>query len=74
MLVGTKLDLRESKEHTGSVVTYPEGLELQRKCRAANYMECSALNKTNLKEVFEEACRIVLAPPPPKKSKTCQVL
>ncbi|XP_003384457.1 PREDICTED: ras-related C3 botulinum toxin substrate 1-like [Amphimedon queenslandica] len=74
LLVGTKLDLRESKEHTGSIVMYSEGLDLQKRCHAAKYMECSALNSVNLKEVFEEACRIVLSPPPVKKKSTCQIL
>jgi len=56
ILVGTKLDLREStKPH----VTPEEGEKMAKTINAEKYMECSALTQTGLKAVFEEAIRAV---------------
>ena len=68
-LVGTKLDLRNSPEHANNTVSYADGLDLQKKINAVRYFECSALNQTGLKEIFEEACRTVLTPTESQKKK-----
>jgi len=58
ILVGTKNDLREKKNHN---ISYEQGEELMRKIGAVKYMECSALTQTGLKAIFEEAIRSVSA-------------
>ena len=73
ILVGTKLDLREDKEHVeregSQYVSLQEGLEMQAKnVNAVKYMECSALTQYGVKEVFEEAMRVALK----KKASTKQ--
>ena len=61
MLIGTKLDLREDKEHHGDnqstdAVSMTMGLTMQAKNNnVVKYLECSALTNYGLKEVFEEA-------------------
>ena len=71
ILVGTKLDLREDKEHVeregSQYVSQREGLEMAKNVNAVKYMECSALTQYGVKEVFEEAMRVAL------KKKTEQV-
>ena len=75
LLVGTKLDLRDDPSHKNSI-TYTEGMDLQKRIGAERYFECSALTRTGLQQIFEEACRIVLHPgtPKKKKSKMCLLL
>ena len=65
ILVGTKLDLRDDKEHqenrTGSSLSMEEGFKMQRKIDSiVKYMECSSLTGQGVNEVFEEAARIAL--------------
>ena len=62
ILVGLKLDLREDhetikklKEKHLAPITYPQGLAMARKIGAVKYLECSALTREGLNEVFEEA-------------------
>ena len=75
LLVGTKLDLRDDPSHKNPI-TYTEGMDLQKRIGAERYFECSALTRTGLQQIFEEACRIVLHPgtPKKKKSKMCLLL
>jgi GTPase SAR1 family protein len=69
------MDLRDSCEHAEKTVSYTEALDLQQKLSIARYFECSALHRTNLKEIFEEVCKIVLEPPQEKKqNKKCTLL
>ena len=66
ILVGTCLDLRKDQEtieklkekrlaYPISHITYPQGLAMARKIGAVKYLECSALTREGLNEVFEEA-------------------
>ena len=84
LLIGTKLDLREDKEASASLIeenqrpiSSEEGRKLAKKIGAVNYIECSALSQKGLKEVFDEAINIVLykdVQPIKKKKKKCKIL
>jgi small GTP-binding protein len=69
MLVATKVDLRANSEaiagqadRSQSVVSKEEGQKLAKEIGAVRFIECSALSQTNLKQVFDEAIRVVLYP------------
>jgi len=84
ILVGTKIDLRDDhgmleklKQKGISPLTYEAGVSKAKEIGAVKYMECSALTQKGLKGVFDEAIRVVLAPPPvthKKKSHGCVLL
>lgn len=82
ILVGTKLDLREDpqtverlSEKRMAPISYTQGVQMQKDIGAVKYLECSALTQKGLKNVFDEAIRAVLSPPPkPKKKKGCMIL
>lgn len=81
ILVGTKLDLRDSadiqtalKRRNEHVTTEPEGRTMAKKIGAVKYMECSAMTSQGLKAVFDEAIHIALFPQPVKKQRKCVVL
>eukprot|EP00010_Vexillifera_abyssalis_P008637 CAMPEP_0201543954 /NCGR_PEP_ID=MMETSP0173_2-20130828/234_1 /ASSEMBLY_ACC=CAM_ASM_000268 /TAXON_ID=218659 /ORGANISM="Vexillifera sp., Strain DIVA3 564/2" /LENGTH=204 /DNA_ID=CAMNT_0047951885 /DNA_START=40 /DNA_END=654 /DNA_ORIENTATION=+ len=64
VLVGTKLDLRGKSETIQSLkenglepVQEDQGHKLAKEIGASNYLECSALDQTNLPQVFEEAVK-----------------
>ncbi|BFU19216.1 Rho family GTPase [Entamoeba histolytica HM-1:IMSS-B] len=68
ILVGTKIDIRDDPEQVKRLaeknivpIQPPQGDELAKKIGAVKYIECSALTQANLKLVFEEAVRAVLA-------------
>lgn len=70
LLVGTKLDLREDptvveglKSQGLSPITKTQGEALCKQLNAAGYVECSALTQKGLKQVFDEAARVVVGPP-----------
>lgn len=65
IIIGTKLDLRNNGNLTG-VISEKEGEQLAKECKALEYLECSALTKEGLKEVFDEAIRLILNPREPK--------
>jgi len=76
LLVGTKLDLREDaatvtklRERRMAPITYPGGMGMAKDIGAVKYLECSALTQKGLKNVFDEAIRAVLSPPPRKAAK-----
>ncbi|GHJ87111.1 hypothetical protein NliqN6_3513 [Naganishia liquefaciens] len=69
LLVGTKLDLRRDpgtlerlKVKRQVPVEYSQGVAMANEIKAAKYLECSALTQQNLKNVFDEAIRVVLNP------------
>ncbi|VBB32005.1 unnamed protein product [Acanthocheilonema viteae] len=82
ILVGTKLDLREDNETVERLrerrlapISYLQGLSMSKEINAVKYLECSALSQKGLKQVFDEAIRAVLIPPPkPKRSRKCTIL
>ena len=82
ILVGTKLDLRDSeadveklKVKNKAPITQQQGESMRKRLGAVAYMECSALTQVGLKDIFDEAIRIVLFPEPAKKKdKGCTLL
>lgn len=83
ILVGTKLDLRSDqntvaklREKNQTPISFEEGVEMSRQIGATKYLECSALTQKGLKNVFDEAIRVVLCPPAAatKKGKKCSIL
>eukprot|EP00924_Labyrinthula_sp_SR-Ha-C_P004550 maker-scaffold_1-snap-gene-4.17-mRNA-1 protein AED:0.15 eAED:0.15 QI:167/1/1/1/0.6/0.33/6/38/211 len=63
LLVGTKSDTRDGpkvEKPSDQYVTTEEGKALAENLGAYTHIECSALTQTNLKRVFDEACRCVL--------------
>jgi cell division control protein 42 len=60
LLVGTQIDARDDdssrkvKEDWRRHVTCQEGERMARKLGAAGYIECSALNHINVKELFQK--------------------
>jgi len=60
ILVGNKCDLREKNKPGKKIVSKSEGKEVAGKIGAVAYHECSALTQEGLKELFDDAVRIVL--------------
>eukprot|EP01083_Nonionella_stella_P099687 280285_1 len=78
IVVGTKIDLRETEEFKYNSITTEQGNKLCKDVNATNYCECSALTQDGLKEVFDTAIRAVLNPGQKggkkKNGKQCQIL
>merc|ERR1712123_286728 len=83
LLVGTKMDLREDpemmkklKEKQESPVSTQQGHNLAKELKCKKYLECSSLNQKGLKNVFDEAIRVVLLGDMEdhKRKKPCSVL
>ncbi|PAA94556.1 hypothetical protein BOX15_Mlig001392g2 [Macrostomum lignano] len=60
ILVGTKLDLRGSGDSTGNEVTRKRAKLVAKEIKAVTYLECSALTRVGLKDVFDEAVRVAI--------------
>jgi Ras-related C3 botulinum toxin substrate 1 len=70
ILCGCKRDLRDDPETAErlaerheSFVAFEEAVHVAKDIDAVTYMECSALTQQNLKDVFDEAIRVVINPP-----------
>ncbi|PIK39720.1 putative ras-related C3 botulinum toxin substrate 1, partial [Apostichopus japonicus] len=83
IIIGTKLDLREDPNTREKLsmrnlqpINYAQGLQMAKDVSAVKYLECSALTQKGLKNVFEEAIRVVLYPPKnaKKKRRACSLL
>jgi len=81
LLIGTKLDLRDDENMISSIkekdqtpITNAAGSQLATEIGAAKYLECSALTKEGMNDVFDEAARILLNRLPIQKpKKSCSV-
>ena len=76
ILVGTKLDLRDNpaelerlRSRNQRPVTAAQGDAMRKKISALSYKECSALTQAGLKDIFDEAIKVVLFPEQQKKKK-----
>ncbi len=76
MLVGTKIDLRDDSDTLARLadkkmqpISADQGERLAKELGCVKYLECSALTQTGLKNVFDEAIRVVLNPPTIGKEK-----
>ncbi|KAF8888156.1 P-loop containing nucleoside triphosphate hydrolase protein [Gymnopilus junonius] len=72
ILVGTKLDLREDPKvvedlanRRTSPVSFSQGDAMARDIGAHKYCECSAFTHQGVNNVFKEAMRVAIIPPPP---------
>ncbi|GKF18740.1 Rac-like GTP-binding protein RHO1, partial [Tanacetum coccineum] len=66
--------LRDDKQffvdHPGATpITTAQGEELKKTIGAPEYIECSSKTQLNVKQVFDAAIKVVLAPPKSKKKK-----
>ena len=69
ILVGTKPDLRDNpeaierlRERRQSPITQKQGEAMRKKIGAVAYMECSPLTQAGLRNIFDEAIKVVLFP------------
>ncbi len=76
LLVGTKIDLRDDSDTLARLtdkkmqpISADQGERLAKELGCVKYLECSALTQTGLKNVFDEAIRVVLNPPTIGKEK-----
>jgi len=82
ILVGTKADLRDEPSLAlrgggkggPHIVSTAEAQARGKEIGAVSVLECSALTQAGLKAVFDEAIRVVLSKPKPKKSGGCVLL
>lgn len=84
MLCGTKLDLREDPEMLRKLqlegktpITHSEAESLRAELGIQSYRECSAKTQKGMREVFNEAIRLVVKPDAqkqPKKKKNWKLL
>ena len=82
ILVGTKLDLRDNtaeverlRSRKQSPITQQQGEAMRKKIGAVCFKECSALTHEGLKDIFDEAIKVVLFPETKKKKRSkCTIL
>ena len=74
VLVGTKKDLRDDENSKENKISTVKGMSLSAIIGASRYMEVSAKTQENLKEVFEEVCKVHLQPPLPPEKRKCAIL
>ncbi|KAJ5074458.1 hypothetical protein M0811_01089 [Anaeramoeba ignava] len=82
ILVGTKLDLRDDKDTINNLeekglspISYQEGFDLANEINAIEYIECSAKNQQNIKDLFDKAIQTALESKRKNQSKNkCFIL
>ncbi|KAJ7950709.1 Rac-like GTP-binding protein [Quillaja saponaria] len=77
VLVGTKQDLRNSKQYLldhpeACTISKKEGKKLKKEIGAAAYIECSSETNKNVSAVFDAAISLVL--PPAKHASRCNIM
>lgn len=79
ILIGTKLDLRDDhntieklKQKGLAPVSQEQGKAKAKQIKAVKYIECSAMNRVGLNDVFEEAVRTVFYPD--KQKEGCVIM
>ena len=77
IFVGMKIDLRDKKDAIKRLkkqglapITYEMGFKLAKASGLAKFLECSALTRKGLKNVFGEAIRVVLHPVEKSETKS----
>ena len=80
ILVGTKADLRDNEEtqvylkRQGlSFVKRDQGEQMAKKIRAISHLECSALTKRGVKEVFDQVIESVINPKLKSNGNKCVI-
>lgn len=67
-----------SLERKSAPLTFEDGMNMKKKVKAVNYLECSALQGTGVADVFTEAIRIVYkhqgVPANHKTRRGCSIL
>ena len=82
ILVGTKLDLRDNpaeierlRSRNQRPISAQQGEGMRKRVGGVSYKECSALTQAGLKDIFDEAIKVVLFPDQKKKKKSkCTLL
>jgi len=81
ILVGNKADLRDDQHTINELaqkgqkpVSHAQGESMASNIGAKAYIECSALSRVGITEVFEGATRAALAKKKKKKKKDCKVI
>ena len=85
VLVGTKVDMRDDKETVRKMkekkkapITKAQGLQMAKDISAVKYLECSAMTRNGLKDIFDVAIQAVLYPRREVQKKklfsSCQLL
>ena len=81
ILVGTKADMLNDETTVQKLrsqgqppVSLQQGTDLANDIGAEKYIQCSAVARDNVKQVFDEAVRAVLQGSKKRKSKKCTIL
>ncbi|XP_060577674.1 ras-related protein ced-10-like isoform X3 [Ruditapes philippinarum] len=75
VLVGTKIDKRPNNpDHDKQFISNGRGHHLMKEMGARRYIECSAMTQQGVTNVFEEAVKVALEPPPKIKTTRCLLL
>ncbi|KII68575.1 Cdc42 [Thelohanellus kitauei] len=81
LIVGTQVDMRDDSEmmdklakNKQKAVTAEQGEKLAKEVKAVKYLECSALTRQGLKNVFDDAILAVLNPNEVRKKNKCSIL
>lgn len=69
ILVGTKIDLRNTNLRTNQVES-KDALEVAKHLKLQNYLECSSLTGDGVQDLFYAAVRAVLFPPETQVNRT----
>ncbi|XP_057373040.1 ras-related C3 botulinum toxin substrate 1-like isoform X2 [Daphnia carinata] len=70
IVVGTKVDVRHASESEEDIISYRNGCHTAKQIGATYFVECSALNGTNVIEIFTKAAETALG----LRRKPCIIL